>query len=197
MAKKCLMNREKFEAEEHAAQEHIRNLYESRPHTDAESAAPAAFPEDSYLKAEEYDFQDIPAMELGIDQVMPHFDWRMFLAIWGFKYGHELPDDPEINKILAEGKTVLERFRTRHEVLIRLSFRSMLARRKGNDIDAKYGSCGNEVNVVFPMMRRTSCETFAGGFRAGEELRADGRFRCKRTNLSHRMLHMRLFRIDA
>ncbi len=154
MAKKCLMNREKFEAEEHAAQEHIRSLYESRPQTDAESADPAAFPEDSYLKAEEYDFQDIPAMELGIDQVMPHFDWRMFLAIWGFKYGQELPDDPEINKILAEGKTVLERFRTRHEVLIRLSFRSMLARRKGNDIDAKYGSCGNEVNVVFPMMRQ-------------------------------------------
>ena len=78
----------------------------------------------------------------------------MFLAIWGFKYGHELPDDPEINKILAEGKTVLERFRMRHEVLIRLSFRSMLARRKGNDIDAKYGSGGNEVNVVFPMMRQ-------------------------------------------
>lgn len=154
MAKKCLMNREKFEAEEHAAQEHIRSLYESRPHTDAESAAPAAFPEDSYLKAEEYDFQNIPAMELGIDQVMPHFDWRMFLAIWGFKYGQELPDDPEINKILAEGKTVLERFRRSHEVLIRLSFRSMLARRKGNDIDAKYGSGGDEVNVVFPMMRQ-------------------------------------------
>ncbi len=154
MAKRCMMDRAKFEADEHDAQKHIRELYESRNSVNAEATLlpEPSFAEDSYLFRDEYAFSDIPATELSIDEVMPYFDWRMFLAIWGIKYDVELPDDPVIGKTINEGKAVLDRFRTRHEVIIRLSEKIMDARRDGNDIvlpvDEKH----------FPMLRQEQAD---------------------------------------
>jgi len=151
MAKRCIMDREKFEAAEHEAQKKQQAMYESMmaKRTMQESDVPeAAFSEDSYLTTEEYSFCDIPAMELSIDEILPYFDWRMFLAIWGIKYGGDLPDDPIIERTVKDGKAVLERFKTRHEVIIRLSERIMNARRDGNDIVISGES------TRFPMLRQ-------------------------------------------
>lgn len=161
MAKKCMMDRARFEAEEHAAQEKIRSLYESRNevHAQTEEVPAEIFDDDTYLQDGEYTFGDIPASELSIDTVMPYFDWRMFLAIWGIRYSGELPDDPAVVRTLAEGKAVLERFRTRHEVTIRLAARFLRARRDGNRIMAEDG-------IVFPMMRQEEPQEISGGRKA-------------------------------
>lgn len=130
-------------------------MYESMmaKRTMQESDVPeAAFSENSYLTPEEYSFCDIPAMELSIDEILPYFDWRMFLAIWGIKYGGDLPDDPIIEKTVKDGKAVLERFKTRHEVIIRLSERIMNARREGNDIVISGES------TRFPMLRQANVD---------------------------------------
>ena len=151
MAKRCMMDRAKFEADEHAAQDRIRALYESKAQVNADVSRPVqanAFSNDSYLRADEQSLTDIPTKELPISEVMPYFDWRMFLAIWGMKYGEELPDDPAVEKTLADGKTVLERFRTRHEVTIQISERILYAIREGQDIKVKDGE------ATFPMLRQ-------------------------------------------
>ena len=159
MAKRCMMDREKFEAAEHEAQKKQQAMYESMmaKRTMQESDVPeAAFSENSYLTPEEYSFCDIPAMELSIDEILPYFDWRMFLAIWGIKYGGDLPDDPIIEKTVKDGKAVLERFKTRHEVIIRLSERIMNARREGNDIVISGES------IRFPMLRQANVDAHSG-----------------------------------
>ena len=159
MAKRCMMDREKFEAAEHEAQKKQQAMYESMmaKRTMQESDVPeAAFSEDSYLTPEEYSLCDIPAMELSIDEILPYFDWRMFLAIWGIKYGGDLPDDPIIEKTVKDGKAVLERFKTRHEVIIRLSERIMNARREGNDIVISGES------TRFPMLRQENIDAHGG-----------------------------------
>ncbi len=177
MAKRCMMNREKFEAEEHEAQAKIRDLYESGQKSQAQKASEATatkcessrqnadiFPAESYLKPEEYNFADIPAMELTIDEVMPYFDWRMFLAVWGIKYGQELPDDPIIGKTLEDGKAVINRYRQRHEVIIQISERILQARSNGKDIDAQYVDNGKTHKVAFPMLRQSPSQKLPSGF---------------------------------
>ena len=157
MAKKCMMDRKKFEDEEHAAQQKIRTLYESRPNVQVNAEVPdkEVFAEDSYLRKDEYSFRDIPAMELSIDEILPYFDWRMFLAVWGIKYGGDLPDDPIVEKTLAEGKSVIERFRTRHEVKVQIAAKFLDAMREGDDIVAD--------SVRFPMMRQDQPQEIADG----------------------------------
>lgn len=150
MAKRCMMDRTKFETDEHASQERIRALYEKKVNADVPEAVSGGqadiFPADSYLTADEESFSDIPVRELSIDELMPHFDWRMFLAIWGIKYGGELPEDAAVQKTLDDGKAVLERFRTRHEVTVQICERILPARRSGNDIKAG--------EATFPMLRQ-------------------------------------------
>ncbi len=150
MAKRCMMDRAKFEDDEHAAQDRIRRLYEHKVNADVSSKSVQVnvFPESSYLRTDEQSLSDIPTKELSISEIMPYFDWRMFLAIWGMKYGEALPDDPVVGKTLADGKAVLERFRTRHEVTIQISERILYAMRNGQDIKVKDGE------ATFPMLRQ-------------------------------------------
>ncbi len=171
MAKRCMMNREKFEAEEHKEQDKIRALYESAQNAhrtdthvaDSESTA-NSFPAKTYLQPEEYSFADIPAKELSIDEVLPYFDWRMFLAIWGIKYGQALPDDPIIDKTVNDGKTVIERYRQRHEVIIQISERIMSAHSDGKDLIAEYEDCGTRHSLTLTMMRQSSSQKIQDGF---------------------------------
>ena len=88
MAKKYMMDREAFEAEQHAEQERLRTLYkkgneistidtEGSNDSSEESNAVMSgrfphetFPED--IPA------DIPIMEIPASEVLPFFDWKMF-----------------------------------------------------------------------------------------------------------------------
>ncbi len=116
MAKKCMMDRAKFEAEEHAKQLQIRALHERRTAGQAEGRT--IFEASDYMDLCPFSIR--PTFAVPLAELKPFFDWRMFLAVWGFKYGGELPDDPEILKTLEEGRRVLEGFEG--EVLVSMRF---------------------------------------------------------------------------
>ncbi len=118
MAKKCMMDREKFEAEEHEKQLELRDLHEGRGV--GHDAVRPAFVSDDFVHG--CPFEDMPVRAVPVGELVPFFDWRMFLAVWGVKYGEELPSDPEVLKILDEGRTVLARLENEVEVLVAMRF---------------------------------------------------------------------------
>ncbi len=118
MAKKFMMDSAAFEAEEHAKQQKLRDLYGSREHVKEEKLI--LF--DDYEFLDECPFETRPTFAIPVSELVPLFDWRMFLAMWGVKYEIELPDDPETAKTLEDGRRVLERFGNEVEVLASMRF---------------------------------------------------------------------------
>ena len=114
---------EKFEQEEHEAQEKMRTIYRSGKsggvHPEGNGTGPhdteKVFPPESYLRdtsledphAEGIRTEDIPVGEISIREVLPWFDWKMFYAIWGIKYGKMSPDAPEMAGLRQEAEAVL------------------------------------------------------------------------------------------
>ena len=132
LAKKCLRDRAAFEAAQHAEQAHIRALHEGRK---AVPATPqTGFASDSYLR---WIPEDIPLTKLPLAELVPLFDWSMFLAVWGVKENEELT---------AEGRAVLDRMVRDGSVTVRLAARFFAARREGDTIDL--GPCR------LPMLRQ-------------------------------------------
>ena len=123
MAKRYMADREKFEQEEHEAQEKMRTIYRSGKsggvHPEGNGTGPhdteKVFPPESYLRdtsledphAEGIRTEDIPVGEISIREVLPWFDWKMFYAIWGIKYGKMSPDAPEMAGLRQEAEAVL------------------------------------------------------------------------------------------
>ena len=140
MAKKCMMDRDAFEAEQHQEQEKIRGLYNKEIPT---SAVP---PRNDVSKAGNDDTRharpdrasgspielpsDIPSRELSSEEVMPYFDWKMFYAIWGVKYGSVSPEAMELMQLRqdAEDELALGNY------TIRVSARFFEACTDGKDI---------------------------------------------------------------
>ncbi|MBQ5438002.1 MAG: dihydropteroate synthase, partial [Bacteroidales bacterium] len=92
LAKRCLADRAAFEAQQHAAQAHLRTLYLRQRQTQAVSTASRTdFPIDSYLQPGEYDFSGLQPCEVPISAVLPHFDDRVFRLSLGLK-GDEAPE---------------------------------------------------------------------------------------------------------
>ena len=112
MAKKCMMDREGFEKEQHAEQKKIRDLYNRGNSVAEEKETPCTtgFDYDSYLETCP---SDIPLTEIAFADVMPYFDWKMFYAIWGVKYGSAVPEAMELMQLRrdAEDELALEDFR--------------------------------------------------------------------------------------
>ena len=46
-------------------------------------------------------------MELKTEEVMPYFDWRMFYAIWGVKYGSSSPEAMELMQLRQDAEDEL------------------------------------------------------------------------------------------
>ena len=123
MAKRCMADRERFEQEEHEAQEKMRTIYRSgksgEVHPEGNGTGPhdteKVFPPESYLRdtslevphADSIRTEDIPVGEISIREVLPWFDWKMFYAIWGIKYGKMSPDAPEMTGLRQEAEAVL------------------------------------------------------------------------------------------
>ena len=96
LAGRLLSDREGTEAEEHRKQEELRALHarnsqstgEGSPDTPsvAKGSEPARhiFPSETYLRGAFFD--EIPARELSIAEVLPFFDWKLFYAIWGIRH---------------------------------------------------------------------------------------------------------------
>ena len=127
MAKKLMMDRNGFEAEQHAAQEKLRALY---TRNDAQKENDVKYTPILAKTAEVPVPEDIPARELSAEEVMPYFDWKMFYAIWGVKYGSASPEAMELMQLRqdAEEELALGNF------IIRVSARFMNAYTDGKDI---------------------------------------------------------------
>ena len=135
MAKKHMIDPEAFEREQHKEQERLRELYEkgddlkenSESTSDESEAYEGRFSSGSYL---ENCPMDIPAKELDPSEVMRYFDWRMFYAIWGVKYGSASPEAMELMQLRqdAEDELALGNYR------IMISVRFILGASDGKSI---------------------------------------------------------------
>ena len=121
LAKKCLRDREAFEAEQHAEQARIRALHDGRKSVPA--APGAGFDPESYLRTVP---EDIPLTEIPLEELVPLFDWPMFRLVWGVRESAELT---------AEGQAVLDRMVRSGAVTVRIAARFFAARREGDLID--------------------------------------------------------------
>lgn len=125
LAKRCMMDREVFEKEEHLKQEKIREMYMKNDKaieqnicatgdTHAETATDslsvekgsneARFGYETYLTDCP---EDIPAQEIPAEEVLPYFDWKMFYAIWGVKYGSAVPEAAELMQLRRDAEEEL------------------------------------------------------------------------------------------
>ena len=106
MAKKFIMDREAFETEQHEIQERIRKAYSTgnEKSTEDVSGTPA-FPADSYPVCCS---EDIRTMEIPAEEIMPYFDWKMFYAIWGVKYGSAVPEAMELIQLRRDAEDEME-----------------------------------------------------------------------------------------
>ena len=172
LAKKCMIDREVFEAEQHAQQQKLRELYyktdgdSDRQHDDSGSTthcnttkcesnivsidADAShevqqqrFNSDTYLTDCPADF---PVQEIPLSEVLPYFDWRMFYAIWGVKYGSSSPEAMELIQLRrdAEDELAVGDFK------IMLGARFFPANTEGDDICFAV----DEEEMRLPMMRQ-------------------------------------------
>ncbi len=108
MAKRYMMDPEAFEAEEHEKQLNVRMLHEKKVSSSADGRM--AFEPTDYLNADKCPFCTMPAFCIPVHELEPFFDWRMFLAMWGLRYGDEIPDDSEFVNTLEDGRRTLEGF---------------------------------------------------------------------------------------
>ena len=148
MAKKCMMDRDSFEAEQHAEQEKLRALYhksnEKHP-LPSRSGSGHFFPYESYIMNTP---ADIPVMEIPASEVLKHFDWKMFYAIWGVKYGSAAAEAMELMQLRrdAEDELAMEDFR------IMLTARFFQACSENDDIFFEVDG----VRMNLPMFRQES-----------------------------------------
>ena len=153
MAKKYMMDPVAFEQEFHAVQQKMRDLYERGTEDAEETAAECVessdytghFDPESFLETSP---EDIAGLEVAASEILPYFDWRMFYAIWGVKYGSSSPEAMELMQLRqdAEDELALGNFR------IMVSAKFMMA-------------CSDGVNIItergrLPFMRQNES---AGG----------------------------------
>ena len=144
MAKRYIIDPDSFESEQHNEQERLRELYaKGEARSDSEVVTQAdyngRFPTDSFL---EECPRDIPATELPAEEVIPYFDWRMFYAIWGVRYGSVTPEAMELMQLRqdAEDELALGNYR------IMISARFILGSSDGRSIITR--------DRVLPFMRQ-------------------------------------------
>ena len=173
LAKKCMADRAKFEEEMHAEQQKIRDIYNGKGAQDSvdmseadsvnsseansvnSSEAADTATENSEKKMKRFEVEtyikycpeDIPTQEIPAEEVLPYFDWKMFYAIWGVKYGTAVPEAAELMQLRRDAEEEL-RF---GDYKIMLSAKFMLGYSEKENI---YSADGN---VCLPMMRQ---ETF-------------------------------------
>jgi len=153
MAKRCMIDRTSFEAEQHLQQKKIKDLYHKEEIGAGFSSARSeddrnrqAYPLDTYISDSP---ADIPICELPASEVLPFFDWKMFYAIWGVKYGGAVPEAMELMQLRrdAEDEIALGDFR------IMLTARFFMGCSTGTDC-IRFDV--DEKEIVLPMMRQES-----------------------------------------
>lgn len=160
MAKKCMMDRKAFEQEQHVQQQKLRDLYhrnDGQPE-DKEAAGGSSEAYNDSLNADGSSFltvcpADIPVTEISADDVLPYFDWKMFYAIWGVKYGSQVPEAAELMQLRRDAEEELEARNAR--IMVTARFFNGYA--DGDDIIAVSGGSGdNHMAARFPMLRQNN-----------------------------------------
>ncbi len=149
MAKKCIIDREAFEAEKHNEYERIRSLHQSSEGK-AASKMEWKIRTDGFAKETYTDNlpESIDYMELPVEEALPWFDWRMLHAIWGVRYGSPVPEVAELMQLRrdAEDELAMANFK------IRISVRFYKAYSEKDDIVVETDSGRKRI----PMMRQES-----------------------------------------
>ena len=105
MAKKYIMDPTGFEAEKHKKQEELRTLYHQKEATSQDENmkenSPKGFAYETYLDACP---SDIPAQQIASEEILPYFDWKMFYAIWGVKYGSSSMEAMELVQLRRDAE---------------------------------------------------------------------------------------------
>lgn len=151
LAKKYMMDPEGFENDEHKRQEEVRNLYYKGEETSRKENM-----EEKTLKGfadETYPYvcpSDISAQQIPAEEILPYFDWKMFYAIWGVRYGSSSMEAMELVQLRrdAEDEISLGNFR------IMLSAKFFPAYRENDDIVISDGDAKRRI----PMMRQEKGE---------------------------------------
>ena len=104
LAKKCVMDREAFETEQHGEQEKIRALYHKPVEKTEWKIKTDGFAKDTYETALP---ENIDYLELPIEEVLPWFDWKMLHAIWGVRYGSAVPEVAELMQLRTDAEEEL------------------------------------------------------------------------------------------
>ena len=144
MAKKCIMDRERFENEAKAEQTRIRELYMNRTEekpADDNRTTKKGFEADTYIRKCPV---NIPTQEIPAEEVLNYFDWKMFYAIWGVKYGSAVPEAAELMQLRRDAEEEL-RF---GDYKIMLSARFLQGFSENETIYSEDGS------ICIPMMRQ-------------------------------------------
>ena len=71
--------------------------------------------------------------EIPLQELIPLFDERMYLAIWGIPYGKADMTDPAVAETLREARATLDRMVRRKEVRVTLSTRFLYGRHRVED----------------------------------------------------------------
>lgn len=149
MAKKFMIDPQSFEKEQHDAQAKLRDIYmnkgdktEYTEKAKLEKYSPETF---CYNCPE-----DIPVMNVPASEVMPFFDWKLFYAIWGVRYGSSVPEAMELIQLRKDAEDELEMGNFK----IRLSARFLSGYSKNDDIH--FDDHGTE--RLIPFMRQENAD---------------------------------------
>jgi 5-methyltetrahydrofolate--homocysteine methyltransferase len=105
-AKRYMMDPETFEYEQRQIQEELRRRYNSKKETKEEistetKGADETFADETFLTECP---SDMPAMEIPASDIHPFFDWKLFYAIWGVKYGSAAPEAMELMQLRRDAE---------------------------------------------------------------------------------------------
>jgi 5-methyltetrahydrofolate--homocysteine methyltransferase len=151
LAKKYMMDPKGFENDEHKRQEEVRNLYykgeETSRNENMEEKTLKGFADETYPYVCP---SDISAQQIPAEEILPYFDWKMFYAIWGVRYGSSSMEAMELVQLRrdAEDEISLGNFR------IMLSAKFFPAYRENDDIVISDG----DAKRIIPMMRQEKGE---------------------------------------
>lgn len=104
LAKKCIIDRDGFEAEQHSEQEKLRRLYHKPAEKTEWKIKTDGFAKETYTASLP---ENIDYMELPVEEALPWFDWKMLHAIWGVRYGSAVPEVAELMQLRRDAEDEL------------------------------------------------------------------------------------------
>ncbi|MCQ2134358.1 MAG: methionine synthase [Bacteroidales bacterium] len=152
MAKKCMMDREAFEDEQHLALERIAAIHSSTHPANGEQKK-CVFSKRSFLKKEEHRLTDAAGELIEMRELTGAIDWDMFLAVWGIKPTKENKQDPEVIKLRESGKKLLRKLNRHKEISVRYSMKFFESNSKDNNL-IMYDKDAPKGRYILPMLRQ-------------------------------------------